>query len=561
MKSTAKYIVEWLLLNNIDTFFGVIGGPVSPLFDAIMRTTGANLVEARHETSAAFEAIGYYHATGKIPVVVVTAGPGVTNSVTGLASAYLSRIPILLICGDVAWETTNKTLVQNSGPDGINADELLQTFSKNIQRVSKPSELKTKLLLLFKEITSAPGPICLIIPINVSRAMEAFDDAVVFNMDALDTIKSVYSVEQVTYELQIAKRPLFILGVGCKRSHEELTKFFDTYSIPFVTTPQAKGVVSETHPMSLGNIGIAASVWAREYTKICPDLTIVLGTDLDDVSLGNVQSIGPSTKLIHVDTNSKAFNRGFTTYFAIKQDIRVFMNELLTQNLEIGVCHVEKVNAAKSVSKFDVPNFQSDMSVPIAPHRILSDIQQAFPDARFVTDIGEHMIFCLHYLVIEKHDNFFIDLGLGSMGSGLCKAIGLAYGDRSRKVVCIVGDGCMQMVGMEIIVARKYKLPIVFVIFNDARYNIVYHGFKMLYGYEGASGETPMMDFCKFADALGIPSIRIEQPGEIDRHEIDKLQVNDLPIILDVRINKCITIKGSGRNEALQQMSVLTAEK
>jgi acetolactate synthase-1/2/3 large subunit len=215
------------------------------------------------------------------------------------------------------------------------------------------------------------------------------------------------------------------------------------------------------------------------------------------------------------------------------------------------------VKQVRQVSPFDVPEFRTDPSERIAPHRAIADLEHAAgPGARFVTDIGEHMLFALHYLTAGDPGAFGIHLALGSMGSGISGAIGLALGDRSRRVVCICGDGGMQMAGMETLVAIRERAPIVYAIFNDARYNMVYHGFKFVFGHE-APWDSPWIDFAAWARAMGMPGVRISHPGEITPAILDRLTAPGLPVILDIRIDRDVRIRGGGRNESLQHMSML----
>ena len=210
---------------------------------------------------------------------------------------------------------------------------------------------------------------------------------------------------------------------------------------------------------------------------------------------------------------------------------------------------------ARSGSPFDAADFAEDASNVIAPHRAIADLERAAgPAARFVSDIGEHMLFALHYLTAKGPDAFTIHLGLGSMASGIASAIGLALGDRERPVVCVCGDGGMQMAGMELLVAARERLPIVYAVFNDARYNMVYHGYKQLYGDE-AAWDTEWVDFVMWARSFGVAGARIDRPGQITPELIAKLTARG-PAVLDIRIDREKRIRGAGRNEALAHMSL-----
>jgi acetolactate synthase-1/2/3 large subunit len=197
--------------------------------------------------------------------------------------------------------------------------------------------------------------------------------------------------------------------------------------------------------------------------------------------------------------------------------------------------------------------------VAVTPSRAIADIERAAGyRACFVSDIGEHMLFALHYLTAGGPDVFDIHLALGSMGSGISGAIGLALGDRSRPVVCICGDGGMQMVGMEALVAIRERLPVVFAVFNDARYNMVFHGYRQLFGRE-APWESPWIDFVGWAESIGMPGVRIHRPGEINTRLFSRFAARGGPALLDIRIDRNAHFRGAGRNEALLQMSTATS--
>jgi acetolactate synthase-1/2/3 large subunit len=187
----------------------------------------------------------------------------------------------------------------------------------------------------------------------------------------------------------------------------------------------------------------------------------------------------------------------------------------------------------------------------------LAELQSTLgEDTRFVTDIGEHMLFCLHYLTADSRDAFHVQLNLGSMGSGIAGAVGLGLSDRSRRVVCIAGDGGMQMSGMEALVAVREQLPILFVVFNDGRYNMVHHGMRQIFG-EASQYATPHIDFAVWARSFGLPALVIRDPDELSSAPVRELLARKGPALIDARIDKSTRIRGAGRVEALQHMSML----
>jgi len=547
MDTAAKFLVDDLLSQNINTYFGIPGGPIVPMFDAVLRTPKARLIQSKHETAALFEAIGYYKVTGKIPVVLVSAGPGITNSLTGLHSARALNIPLFLICGDVDWRTNNYILLQNGGPEGINIKD---TFAPHVERVILLNNSDT----VSREVISAISnrqtnkPFLGILPINVSNHLidkpkffigkksKSFD----FSFDFADDLYKL---------LDNANKPLLVLGNGATHFNYRIESLVNHLGIPFVTTPQAKGLVSEKHSLSLRNCGLAASKWIKDYLVEKPDLVIVVGSDLDDCSIGSTEFIGENTYLYHVDINSSVFDRRYKTSFPVLLDIKDFCDGVLQKPFR--QFRTDLISDIKANSPFNISNFAEDDNIPVAPHRVTADLEKAAPGTRIVSDIGEHMLFCLHYLT--SHNNFNIDMGLGSMGSGICTSIGMCLADK-KPTICICGDGGFQMHGMEILTAIKNNLPIIFAIFNDARYNMVYHGFKNFFNREEHLGETDYIDFVKLAESLGISGYLIDRPGQIDSLLLDNIFNQNRPAILDIRIDRNICMVGAGRNEALKHM-------
>jgi acetolactate synthase I/II/III large subunit len=560
----AHRLVRALVDSGVETFFGIPGGPVSPVFDAILGTPRARLIESRHETSAAFAAADYYRASGRVPAVVVTAGPGTTNVVTGIVSAHLERIPMLLICGDVAWAAGGGRLLQDSGPEGIAVEKMLANVTRATLRVSQARTAAAQGLAALgaAKHPAHPGPALLVLPIQFGRAAAPL---LVVEAPTCEFAPRApgHVVEQTARWLASAKRPLLVIGAGCRAHAGALRQLVDAFEIPFVTTPQAKGIVSELHPRSLRHGGLGASLWARAYTAGGVDTALVLGTDLDDCAIGPARYISEGGRLVHVDLNAAVFGRNLPTELGVVADVGGFARDLQAFVVNEGLQHDATrvtLRQLRQTSPFEHQDFATDNRARITPQRAIADLQAASPsDTAFITDIGEHMLFALHYLTALTPDSFTIHLGLGSMGSGISGAIGLALARPDRSVVCICGDGGMQMVGMEALVALKYQLPIVYAVFNDARYNMVYHGYRQVFGRE-AEWESPWTDFAAWARSMGMVGLRVDHPGDISGEQLARSREMRIPVILDVRIDREQRLTGGGRNEALRHMSMLTEE-
>jgi acetolactate synthase-1/2/3 large subunit len=561
----AHALVAALVDAGVDTFFGIPGGPVSPLFDAVLQVSGARLIESRQETHAAFAAADYYRSSGRVPAVMVTAGPGATNVVTGVVSAYLERVPMLVICGDVAWASGGGKLLQDTGPEGVAVERLLGHVTRKAIRVARPESLVSQGLAALEAACnpSLPGPALLVVPIQHGRVATS-PTRLASAPPTLDAKPARDIVETAARWLLEAKHPLLVLGAGCRPYATKMRQLVDLLDIPFVTTPQAKGIVSEMHPRSLRSGGLAASMWARKYTGLGVDCTLALGTDLDDCAVGPTPYVAPGGRLVHVDLDGTVFNRNIPAALGVVADAGGFADELCNVWAQNGYRHERVspvVRTLKQGPAFDTPEFRSDDSPQITPHRAIADLEAAMaPEAAFITDIGEHMLFGLHYLTARDPGAFTIHLGLGSMGSGIAGAVGLALGNPNRPVVCICGDGGMQMAGMETLVALEHRLPIIYAVFNDARYNMVYHGYRQVFGRE-AKWETGWIDFAAWARSMGMAGVRINHPGEITRESLERLRAAGVPVILDIRIDRTVRIEGGGRNEALRHMSMLASDR
>jgi len=564
-RTAAEAVVEQLCSMGINTFFGVPGGPVIPVFDAILTNKTAVLIESRQETTAVFAAMGLYRASGRVSGIVVTAGPGATNVVTGVVAAHCERTPLVVVCGDVPWAATGKKLLQDTGVYGVGIERMLSGVTRAVVRIAHANSAAAQMRAAAEAALNPanPGPVLVIV--SVDRAGSTGSGPALFGrssrIQAARPVPDRDLLETIARHLETAQRPLVVIGAGCRGEEETVARLIDAIGVPFVTTPQAKGLVSEMHPLSLRTCGMGASWWARRYMKAGPDVALVLGTDLDDVSTAGTPPIGSHGRLIHVDVDSTVFARNFCTEIGAAYDIGSFSDALSALLIKRRMPSRRRLAVeAKVESPFDVPTFAHDDSGPIAPHRIIADLERAVgPDATFVTDIGEHMLFALHYVTAKTPDRFVIHLGLGSMGSGIGSAIGLALGNPARRVVCICGDGGMQMVGSELLVAIQHRLPIIYAVYNDARYNMVYHGYRHTFGRE-AEWKTSRIDFANWAESMGARGRRIEHAGEITAELLDELMADGGPLVLDIRQNADLRIRGDGRIEAVRQMSLIHEE-
>ncbi len=559
--TAADAIVALLVAQGVETFFGIPGGPVSPVFDAIFRHPRARLVQSRHEAAAAFSATAYGRASGKVAAVVVTAGPGATNAVTGIASAHFEGVPVVLIVGDVAWAADGERLLQSSGREGLDVEGMFGTITRRCVRVSKPASAAAQASAVVAAASDPdhPGPAMLVVPIHLAAAPASAMRVVGTGVASSTTVdRSI--VQDTCRRLAEAERPLLVLGAGARPFADAVRDVVETLRIPFVTTPKAKGLLPETHLASLRNGGLAASAWAREYTAAGVDMALVLGTDLDDCSIGPTPYVSAGGTLVHVDRDATVFGRNLPTRTGVVADVGTFVEAMRAVTTHHAVTHrraFDELARLRERSPFVQAPYVDHDAARVHPADAIVSLQAAAgPGVAFTTDIGEHMLFALHYLTIDAPDAFQIQLGLGSMGSGIGGAIGLALADPTRLVVCICGDGGMQMAGMEILVAARERLPIAFAVFNDGRYNMVHHGFAQVFGHD-APWDSHAIDFAAWARSIGVTGHRIDDLTQICAERLRGPRAGEGPVVLDIRIDPDIRMAGGGRNEALQHMSML----
>lgn len=484
--------------------------------------------------------------------------PGITNCVDGVASASAEEDSVLVLAGDVAWAGTGKVLAQASGPDGFHAEGTLRAFTRAQIRVHAARNVTgcTLAALQAAQNPQRPGPALLILPIDIGT--EPVADAPKAVRPILSPIVQAPLPNQVLRKaanaLLLAKRPLIIVGSKCRRCPKELDAFLAATHRPFVVTVHAKGVVKEDQDWSLHNCGLGNKPFIVRYSSSPIDVVIAIGTAMDDSAMSSVD-VSTAALIYHVYPDATVFGRNHATTQGILSDAGAFCAEM-TQALEreeqlLSASMPDALAQALSSARraytramHDGPAYKDpSVTLPIPEHPIKScramyELQQAMPDdASFITDIGGHTFVATSYLTVKRRNSFMLSLDLGSMGSGIGGSIGMAIADPTTPVVLIVGDGCMQMYGMEVVTAVKYQLRIIFAVMNDARYNIVHHGMKATFG-DADLYDAPATDFVQWAQALGAVGSRIEKGGEVSAVVKELLRSHPAgPIVLDIAVD------------------------
>jgi acetolactate synthase-1/2/3 large subunit len=533
----ADLLVEMLGEAGVDVVFGLPGGPISPIHDALLDSE-LRVVTTRHESGAMFAAAGYAHTTGKLGVVAVTSGPGVLNAMTGLASAWCDGLPVLLLVGEVPRRAHGKGVLQDGSAYGLRVIEMAGPVAKLALEVPDANQLPH---LLRRAIATAlsgrRGPVVLTLPLDVTTARVApprLGGAV-----AVGTMVSPDVLDDVGAAIARAARPLILAGSGVRGggAPERLRAVAELLACPVATTPKAKGVFPESHPLALGVLGMGGHPSARAYLEDGIDAVLAIGTSLGDLSTDGFDPLLQAPALIHVDIDARLVGRSYAPTIAVVASAAEFLGSLADRLP--GDLAIARRQLPGGVVRHRLPPSRS--TGLIAPHEALAEIQDILPpDTIYTADSGEHFLFAAHYLRTDHPDAFVVMTGLGSMGQSIGAAIGARLAHPGRTVAAICGDGCFAMNAFEIATAVAERLPIRVFVFNDQRLGMVERGHEAVYGRRPAYPTTPM-DVCTIATGLGAATLRVERAGQLPA-AVDLLRGAPGPVVIDVRIDHAVAL-------------------
>lgn len=563
----ADLIVSYLEQLGIEYVFGVPGGAIEPLYNALARSQrrgGPRPVVARHEAGAAFMADGYARETGKIGVCCATSGPGATNLLTGVACAYDNGVPLLAITGQPALPSFGKKALQESACTGVNTLGMFRHCTRYDTLVSHSDQVESKLVNALMRASKAPrGPSHLSIPVDILRT-PIEHSAPAYNLGSLLHRASLVDedlVQTLCAEIRQARRMVIIVGGGhsCGESIEAIIKLAEITDSRFVTSPDGKGLINTRHRLYRGVFGFAGHLTADALLHDDPDLILAIGTSLGEWTSGAWSANLLNQRLVHIDSSEDHLLRSPMAHLHVRGRIRSVCErlvELLSGTIQIADAKVDLKNPEYML--LETNKFVSD-ATPIKPQRLMRELSRRFPpNTRFLADAGNSTAWAIHYLqphdrrVVRQHDFetqndggkrrkgdagwLRVLMDFAPMGWAIGAAIGGARGRPGCPVVCITGDGSYLMNGQEISVALEEKLTVVFVILNDGALGMVKHG-QRLAGAEPIAFLLPTVDFRLQAESMGIPGYVIRSPEDFDALDISAIMSRKGPTLLDVRID------------------------
>jgi len=520
MKLTgAQIMMQVLKEEEVDTIFGFPGGAVIDIYDELERTN-IHHVLVRHEQGAVHAADGYARACGKVGVCLVTSGPGATNTVTGIASAYMDSIPIVVISGQVP-----SHLIGNDAFQEVDIVGITRPCTKHSYLVSKTGDLSRILKEAFYLARSGrPGPVLVDIPKDLTSQFIDYNGSEQINLKSYNpTYEPNPKQLKKTVELiENAKRPLIFAGGGVilSKASDELTKFARKTQIPVTTSLMGLGAFPATDTLWLGMIGMHGTCRANMCTGAC-DLLISIGVRFDDRVTGRTDAFASQAKIVHIDIDPTSIRKNIPVFIPIVGDCKISLGHLnrFVDNVDLENVSKKRAKWLDQIKEWkDTKPLAYKQKDIIKPQFVIEKLyEQTKGKAIITTEVGQNQMWAAQYYHFDLPGHFITSGGLGCMGFGLPAAIGAQVARPDNLVVDIAGDGSIQMNIQEMATAVQYALPVKVVILNNRYLGMVRQWQELFYDKRYASTlmeHAP--DFVKLAQAYGALGLRATKPDEVE---------------------------------------------
>lgn len=533
MKATEAF-VECLLAEGVEVVFGYPGGAVLPIYDSLYDGKIRHVL-VRHEQGAVHMADGYARVTGKPGVCLATSGPGATNLVTGLASAWMDSIPVVAFTGNVARSAIGTDAFQEADITGITLPITKHNFlvrnAQDLPRVIKEA--------FHIASTGRPGPVLVDLPKDVTTEEIVFDYPETVDLPGYKpTYKGhIKQILEAARAIAAAKRPVLYIGGGVISSgaHQEVRALAEKANLPTTFTLMGIGGFPGDHPLSLGMLGMHGTVYANYAVNEC-DLLIAVGARFDDRVTGDLSRFAPHAKVIHIDIDPAEISKNRHADIPIVGDCKTVLSVLIEKVREK---REDEWLAQIEAWKREYPLTYEEKPGIISPQRVIQEIHAVTDGNAICTaDVGQHQMWLAQYYIFNEPRRHVSSGGLGAMGYGFPAAIGAALGRPDLPVWSITGDGGFQMVAQELATVRKYNIPVKIAIINNSYLGMVRQWQELLYERRYSSSDLiDNPDFIKLAEAYNVPGFLVEKPEEL-RPALEKAAAMDGPVLLDIRVDR-----------------------
>jgi acetolactate synthase-1/2/3 large subunit len=545
-----KLFVKALQEEGVDTVFGYPGGTVTDLFDELYKTENIDVVLPRHEQGLIHEAEGYAKSSGRVGVCLVTSGPGATNIITGLADAHYDSIPLVCFTGQVPL-----ALIGNDAFQEVDIVGMTRSITKYGVTVRSREELGRIIKMAFYIAqTGKPGPVLIDIPKDIQTASGSaeYPDKIDIRGYKINESVHIGQLKRAYKLLKSAKKPLILAGGGINiaRANDNLLKFAEAMDIPVVTTVMGKGAIPTRHALYIGNCGMHGKYAANKAVSEC-DVLFSIGTRFNDRITGDLNEFAPHAKIVHIDVDTSSISRNVVVDVPVVADANLALEKL---NEWAEPCKTRGwMNQIQIWENENPLGMRRDRG--LTPQMIMEHINRNFPEAIYVTDVGQHQMWAAQYLELDQNRMLLTSGGLGTMGFGLPAAIGAKIANPDREVVCISGDGGMQMNIQELATAVTQKTGITICVLNNYYLGMVRQMQQLFYGKryaatclrrrkgcpadcKGPGSACPPYtpDFVRLAESYGGVGIRVEHEEDIDAAFAKAKQQKDVPTIIEFLI-------------------------
>ena len=519
MLTGAQILMTVLQEEGVDTIFGFPGGAVIDIYDELAKTPIRHIL-VRHEQGAVHAADGYARASGKVGVCLVTSGPGATNTVTGIASAYMDSIPVVIITGQVPTH-----LIGNDAFQEVDIVGITRPCTKHNYLVKRIEDLGKILKEAFYIARSGrPGPVLVDIPKDVAKNRTAYTPIEPVRMKSYNPTyqPNMRQLEKVIALILESRRPMIFAGGGVilSKGSAELTDFARKTMMPVTTSLMGMGAFPGTDPLCLGMIGMHGTYRANMATGAC-DLLIAIGVRFDDRVTGRTDAFAAQAKIVHIDIDPTSIRKNVLVSLPLVGDCRITLSELnrLIETIDFGDLKKQRRDWLDQIDQWKQTGAMNyDQTTVIKPQYVVETLYRITQgQAIITTEVGQNQMWAAQYYHFDFPDHFITSGGLGVMGFGLPAAIGAQVAQPKKLVVDIAGDGSIQMNIQEMATAIQYGLPVKVVILNNRYLGMVRQWQELFYNKRYACTDMEYApDFVKLAEAYGALGLRATRPDQVE---------------------------------------------
>lgn len=566
-KQTGAFIlIDSLIRNGTKYIFGYPGGAILPIYDELYRWEKQNLIHhilVRHEQGAIHAADGYARATGQVGVCFATSGPGATNLVTGIATAQMDSIPLVIITGQVGRAFIGTDAFQETDIFGITLPIVKHSYV--VRDTTQMAQIVAEAFYLAQN--GRPGPVLIDIPKDVG--LEEIDSYIPVKQKDILNLKG-YRFNYKTNRIQIknvlqlihdSTQPLLYIGGGVINSNaeNELKELVELFQLPVTTTLMGKGSFPENHPLALGMLGMHGTAYANFAVSEC-DLLIAIGARFDDRVTGKLEDFACHAQVIHIDIDPAEISKNRIPRLALVGDVKIILQEILKEQAYLPFIDIDQTTPwRKRILKWkqNYPLLIPD-SLTLSPQEVINTISELAQNAFFTTDVGQHQMWAAQFVKCAPR-HWASSAGLGTMGYGLPAAIGVQTAFPNNTVICISGDSSFQMNIQELGTIAQYQLPIKIIVINNKWQGMVRQWQQSFYGerYSHSNMENGAPNFSRVAEAYGIKSKNISTPF-VFYSEIQQLLNTDGPVLIDISVTEnenCYPMVAPGKSNS-QMMGI-----